>query len=131
MKEWIVVAAAAVALAGCKAKNEEPAPAASATSAMAPAATSSSNVASPGTYEVTDTAGKVITEAIKADGTYSDTQNGKQIATGTWRTEGDKTCFTEKGKKEVCYTAGALGADGTFAVMGPDGKKAATVKKVA
>lgn len=133
----LIVLTAATALAACSQKTTTtPADtSASATTAgMAQAPSPSANRAATGSmagkYEFTTTDGTVTTETINADGTYVDVTKGKETR-GVWRENGAQSCFDPEGPApEVCYTASAPGADGSFSVTGPDGKPRGTVRKV-
>lgn len=126
----IVILAAVVALGACSQSSTEPAPADSTVAeAPMPVVTPSPNVATAGTYEVTSTDGTVTMETLSADGTYVDMTDGEQTDSGTWRVDGDKSCFTPASQEETCYTAAMPDADGNFAVMGPDGTQTATAKR--
>jgi hypothetical protein len=104
----------ALALSACGKKEEAPAAAATETAAAPAAAVAT--MPSPGTYEVTDAAGKkVTTNTINADGTYaSDLANGQRVA-GIVKMVDGKVCFDPSGKAEAaCFTDGPAGPDGSF-----------------
>jgi hypothetical protein len=131
MNKMFLIAASAVALAGC---NKAPAPtdnAASNTTATAPAPAAATmvtaNGSGPGTYDVTDKKGTKTVAKLMADGTFVDTDaKGKEIDKGTWNVKDDKTCFT--GKNAACYKESPIGADGTFTATSDKGETV-TVKK--
>ncbi len=127
----LIIAAAAVALAGCSQAE----PAAEATSEAAPAempATTSTvaNGSPTGAYEVTYADGQVMTANINADGTYSDVDaEGKVAEEGTWAVTDGKTCFTPttEGAEGMCFTETPPAADGSFTAT-PDEGDPVTVK---
>ena len=132
----IVLIAAVAALGACSQEPTAPAPSATLANAegmtaATPTPTPSPNVASVGTYEVTDADGNLTTETLAADGSYQDMVDGKETETGKWRVDGAKSCFTPEGKSETCVTAEMPGPDGSFDVVGADGKKNSTAKKIA
>jgi hypothetical protein len=133
MNKMFLIAASAVALAGC---NKAAAPtdnAASNAAATAPApaaaAMVTANGSPPGTYDVTDKKGVKTVAKLMADGTFVDTDaKGKEIDKGTWNVTGGKTCFTPTGKTAECYKESAVGADGSFKATSDKGETV-TVKK--
>lgn len=129
MKKLVLMAALGVALAGCN-KAEE----ADDTAAMeTPAATETVAESSAGTYEF-EIDGKTTVGVLNADGTYTDSQDGKVIESGTWEDRDDgKTCFDAEGDDTpvTCYTIGETGADGTFVATPDDGTEPLTIKKTA
>ena len=113
---FLILSTAALALAACGKKDEAPAAMPSDTIAATEAAAPMATAPTPGTYEVTDAAGKkVVTTTINADGTYADVMpNGQRIA-GIVKMVDGKTCFDPSGKApEECFTDGAPAADGSF-----------------
>jgi len=90
MKTYLMLASAALALSACSKKTDTTVvqPTATDTAMATPMATSTAAGAATGnmagTYEVTMTDGKKMTETINADGTYTDGMETK----GTWRMEG-------------------------------------------
>ena len=130
MRKLVWVAALGVALAGCgdaAEESDEPAMA-----VETPAATEAAAAgASPGTYEF-DLEGTATVATLNADGTYTDTQGGEAIESGTWENREDgKTCFDPEGDDSpaTCYTVGATGADGTFTATPDDGGDPLTIRK--
>jgi len=141
MKRILAVAAVA-AVAACS----QPAPAPEATSEApveaAPDATASATVAEApslaadgkpavGKYKVTTGDGKVFMEDVKADGTYTQTQDGKVTETGKWvQKSPTEYCSTkdEAGAKEECNVEG-IDAKGVWTSKNPEGK-VATVERV-
>lgn len=130
MKKLVILAACA-ALAACGSKEAE-APADTAE----PAGTTLDSTATgavAGTYEVKLADGSVTMQTINADGTYVDaTPDGTRIGGGTWRTGDQGTmCFDPEGDEaEECYSGGAPGDDGSFAMRGEDGQVTSTVRKI-
>jgi hypothetical protein len=144
MNKMLLVAAAAVALAGC---NKAAAPAdnsasnaAAATNtadtnatdmnATAPAAAAmvTANGSPPGTYDVAMKDGSKGKTTLNADGTYTDVDSNGKETKGTWAVKDGKTCFTPTGKTAECYTESAVGADGSFTATSAKGETV-TVKK--
>ena len=128
----LIIAAAVVALAGCK--SEAPAPEATATAEATTAAatpTAADGKPTPGTFKITTADGKVVMEEVKADGTYVDTVDGKVVETGKWvQKSPTEYCYTKDGEdaKEVCNTEG-VDAKGVWTSTNPEGKTA-TVERV-
>lgn len=94
----IMLLVAIAAVSACS----KPEPAAEADGAATPAAVASveANIAadgkgSVGTYKVTLPDGKIVTEEVKADGTYVDMIDGKVVETGKW---------VQKSPSQYCYT---------------------------
>jgi len=133
MKNVLLIAAAAAALAGCQkaadASNEAVAPAAS--NSATPAAMTTANGSTPGTYDVTAKDGTKSQSILNADGSYSDLDaSGKVTAKGTWNVTDNKTCFDPDGDKGPdCFTEAAVGPDGSFTATSDKGE-VVTVKKV-
>jgi hypothetical protein len=131
MNKMFLVAASAVALAGCHkaAAPTDNAASNAATAATAPAAAAmvTANGSPPGSYDVTDKKGTKSVAKLMADGTFVDTDaKGKEIDRGTWNVTNGKTCFT--GKNAACYKESAVGADGSFTATSDKGETV-TVKK--
>ena len=129
MRKLVWVAALGVALAGCgDAAEESDDPAAVET----PAATEAvAEETSAGTYEF-DMDGKATVAVLNPDGTYTDSQDGEVVESGTWEDRDDgKTCFDPEGDDTpvTCYTLGETGPDGTF-VATPDEGEPLTIRKV-
>ena len=134
MKKIMLVAALAT-LAACSKQDAAPAADATDQAAATPAASSSQTVAadgkpSTGTFTVTTFDGKIITEEVKADGTYVDTQDGKVTETGKWEQKGPGTFCTTKdeaGAKQRCGTE-KIDEKGVWTSVNPDGKTATVVR---
>jgi hypothetical protein len=132
MKNVLLIAAAAVALAGCQkaadTSNEAAAPAAS--NSATPAAMTTANGSGPGTYDVTAKDGTKTQAILNADGSYSDVDaSGKVTAKGAWNVTAGKTCFDPEGDKGPdCFTETAVGPDGSFTATSDKGV-VVTVKK--
>ena len=129
----LIIAAAVVALAGCK--SEAPAPEATATAEATTAAAAEPLAAdgkpTPGNFKITTADGKIGMEEVKADGTYVDTIDGKVVETGKWvQKSPTEYCYTKDGEgaKEVCNTEG-VDAKGVWTSTNPEGKTA-TVERV-
>ena len=132
----LLVLGTVLALASCGRKADTTADArpGAATTAMgetpSPMANQAPTGSMAGTYEVTMADGTLVAETIDPDGTYTDVAKGTE-SRGKWRMQGDKSCFDPDGAAaEVCYTSTAPKPDGSFTVIGPDGKSISTVRKV-
>jgi putative hemolysin len=133
MKKMLVLAALA-AVSACS----KPAPAPEAESSAAPevSAPAASSLAADGgpahgTYQVTDSEGKVMMDEVKPDGTYSTTIDGKVIDTGKWEQKSpSQYCFTKdkEGATQECAEEKVEG--GVWTSKGPDGK-VSTIERVA
>jgi hypothetical protein len=133
MNKMFLVAASAVALAGCHKATAPTDNAASNAAATAPApapaaaAMVTANGSPPGSYDVTDKKGTKSVAKLMADGTFVDTDaKGKEIDKGTWNVTNGKTCFT--GKNAACYKESPVGPDGSFTATSNKGETV-TVKK--
>ena len=134
MKKFMLVAALAT-LGACSKQDAAPAatePAVTEAAAATPVTftVAADGKASTGTYKVTTSDGKVITEEVKADGTYVDTQDGKVIETGKWEQKAPETyCNTkdEAGAKQRCSTE-KVDAKGVWTSVNPEGKTATVVR---
>lgn len=125
-----LVFAGTIALAACGSKEQPVAEATPTAVETTAAATAPGDMT--GRYEITAADGTVVIEQINSDGSYVDTKEGLESEKGTWRADGAKMCFDPEGSDpETCYTSTAPGADGTFKVIGPDGKESGnTVRKI-
>jgi hypothetical protein len=119
----VVLAALAVAAAGCK--KSEPAPEATATAAPAEVATAPAPplTPTPGNYDVTSTEGKPISKVtINADGTYREVPVKGLPEAGIVKITNGKTCFDPSGKKgPECWTESEKAADGSFTATSDSG----------
>jgi hypothetical protein len=131
MKRIMLVAALATVTACSK---PEPAPEATEEAAApAPAAPSlaADGQASTGTFKVTTAEGEVVMEEVRADGTYVDTVDGKQVETGRWEQKSpEQYCFTKDGEGETqkCNTE-AVDDKGVWTSKNTKGE-VATVERV-
>lgn len=118
MRQSLTLSALALAavLAGCNKSQPEADAVASeaATTAAADAAVAALPV---GTWEIVDTAGKVLgTSTVMADGTYARDMKGRGREAGIVKMTDGKTCFDPSGKAEPeCWTDSPAGPDGSFA----------------
>ena len=130
MRKLIAVAGLAT-LVACN--QSEPAPEAEPTVEETAAPVSYTANGSPsGAYIATEADGTATTTTLNADGTYIDTDaEGNTLAEGTWAVRDGKTCFTPttEGVEPMCFTEGAVGADGSFTAT-PDSGDPVTVKPV-
>jgi hypothetical protein len=135
MKNVLLLAAAATALAGCnqasKTTNELAASASNATAPAIPAGMVTANGSTPGTFDVTAKDGKKSQSVLNADGTYVDKDaSGKETAHGSWNVTSGKTCFDPGGGKGPdCFAETPPSTDGTFTATSDKGE-VVTVKKV-
>ena len=131
MKNLVLAERLRLALAACNNPAEE---ADDPAVTEAPAATEAADAeTSAGTYEF-DMEGTATVAVLNADGTYTDTQGGAVIESGTWEDRDDgKTCFDAEGDDTavVCYTIAETGADGTFVATPDDGGDPLTIRKTA
>lgn len=113
---FLVLSAAALALAACGKKEEAPVAVQSDAGVATDAAAASAAGPTPGVYEVTDAAGKkVSTTTINAGGTYAQDMADGHREAGIVKMVDGKTCFDPSGKAEPeCYTDSARAADGSF-----------------
>ena len=83
---------------------------------------SSPKAGDPGTYTRSLDDGTLVTLVIRQDGSLVRTI-GKEVGTGTARTQGNEICFAfaEDNGVEYCWTNGPIRSDGTFESTGPDG----------
>ncbi len=128
----LVLVAALAALAACS--KQDAAPAADATQAAAATPTvvtvAADGKPSTGIYKVTTSDGKVVTEEVKADGTYVDMQDGKVVETGKWEQKAPETfCNTkdEAGAKQRCGTE-KVDEKGVWTSVNPEGKTVTVVR---
>lgn len=134
----IVAAAALVALAACSKPAPEPEvvdTAAAFAETSAPEATPVSLAAdgkpSVGVYKVTAADGKVITEEVKADGTYADKDvSGKVLEKGKWNQQSQSVwCWTKDGEtSEACSDEKV--ENGFYTSTNRQTKKTSTVERV-
>ena len=112
---FLVLSAAALALAACGKKEEAPV-AVQSDAVVATDAAAAAAGPTPGVYEVTDAAGKkVSTTTINAGGTYAQDMADGHREAGIVKMVDGKTCFDPSGKAEPeCYTDSARAADGSF-----------------
>jgi putative hemolysin len=133
MKKMLVLAALAAVSACSKPAPAPEAEASAAPEVSAPAASSLAADGGPahGTYQVTDSEGKVMMDEVKPDGTYSTTIDGKVIDTGKWEQKSpSQYCFTKdkEGATQECAEEKVEG--GVWTSKGPDGK-VSTIERVA
>jgi len=138
--KYLIVLAAATALAGCsKPAEQEPAAQAPEAAATQPAQVMAADgQPAPGTYRVTTEGGDVFTEELKPDGRYIQTDaDGTVVETGRWVQKSPQDyCWTvdeqyrEEGDTgaEKCNTE-AVGADGVWTSTNADGETA-TVERM-
>jgi hypothetical protein len=132
MKKLVLIAAVA-AVSACNNNAAEPAAEPSAEVAPVAADTSLATDGMPnaGTYEITLPDGKVATQTVNADGTFSSVKDGK-TTTGTWTSTGPGNfCETEEGKTEPSCYAETISADGVWTSTNvKDPKDHSTVKRL-
>lgn len=127
----ILAFAAFAAVAACS--QPAPAPEAEA-SATAPAAgpLAADGKSSVGTFSVTDAEGKVYTDVVNADGTYTTSLDGKVVDTGKWNQKSPELyCYTKdtkdpKDAKEECNAEKV--ENGVWTTKNPDGKVSTVVR---
>src|SRR5688572_25259856 len=128
MKTLILLAALGISLAACDNAAEESDDPIAESTAIPADETAAATMA--GTYEF-EVDGQPTTAVLREDGTYTDSQDGQVLESGTWSDRGGKTCFDPSGDEtpESCYTVGETGPDGTF-VATPDQGEPLTIRKV-
>ena len=132
MKHLVLVAA----LAAVSACSEAPAPAEPAAveepAEAAPATTLAADGGpSTGMFKITLADGKVYTEEVRPDGTYTSTSPDGEIETGKWvQKSPNEYCTTkdEEGATEVCHKE-TVGEDGVWTSVDPDGETG-TVERI-
>ncbi|QPC99419.1 MULTISPECIES: hypothetical protein [Qipengyuania] len=134
MKKIVLVAALA-AISACSQPAEAPdeaataEPAAEATPAEAMAADGGPGY---GKFKITQEDGTVLTDDVKADGTYSTTDaDGKVVETGTWVQKPGEYCATksEEGAVEECYPE-KIDENGVWVSSNPKTGKSVTVERL-
>ncbi|WFL77159.1 hypothetical protein P7228_14370 [Altererythrobacter arenosus] len=127
MKQWLGLASVLVLAACSQAEAPEP------EDNIADKESVESVVAGgSGVYEVATEDGRVAQTVMRDDGTYTDTDpDGNVTETGTYKTDGDRTCFDPEGDDaEYCFTNGPLAEDGTFSTTRDGEAEPITVKRV-
>ena len=135
MKKIMLVAALATVTA-CSETAPDAEPAATeevaAADPAAPAEVMAADGQSPvGSYKITLEDGSVMTEELKADGTYASMKDGKVVETGKWNQKTpEQYCYTkdEEGAVEECNVEG-LDANGVWTSKDPEGN-VVTVERV-
>lgn len=78
-----------------------------------------------GRYKVVRADGSGFISVINADGTYSEVVDGVTTVTGTWKAEGERTCYDPDGKEgRTCYSFGEPvqpAEEGSFAARSDKG----------
>ena len=111
--KYLTPIAAALALAACSQQADDaPAPTETADTAMTSA-------------EPTNTSQLDAEDAV---GTYVDTMEGEETATGNWLVKEGKSCLTPEGGAEMCWTDSARADDGSWTATAEDGTTV-TVRK--
>jgi hypothetical protein len=133
MKKLVLIAAVA-ALSACNNTAAEPAAQPSAEAATTVAVDTSlatDGMPNAGTYEVITADGKVLTQTVNADGTFTSVKDGKTTK-GTWTSTGPGNfCETEEGKTEPSCYAETISADKVWtSVNVKDPKDHSTVKRL-
>jgi hypothetical protein len=134
MKKLIFVATLAT-LAAC-AESEPAAEADTATDAVAEAPAPASEVMaadgqSPvGSYRITEPDGSVMTEELRADGTFTNIGVDGVERTGTWVQKSPALfCSTVQGETEKCYEE-AVDAQGVWTSKDPESGEVSTIERV-
>jgi hypothetical protein len=80
------------------------------------------------TLTMTDAQGGVTTAWFSEGGRLQQTDSSGMHADGAWAMEGERLCWTARGKSRVCVPLAAdKSAGDTWEVKGPTGKVAATL----
>lgn len=134
MKKLILVTALAT-LAAC-AESEPAAEADTAPDAVAQAPAAAAEVMaadgqSPvGSYRITEPDGSVMTEELRADGTFTNTGVDGVERTGTWVQKSPaQFCSTVQGEAEKCYEEG-INAEGVWTSRDPESGEVSTIERV-
>lgn len=132
MRKFLSIAAFA-ALSACNNNASEPVAAPTAEVATVAVDTSLATDGMPnvGTYEVTLSDGKVVTQTVNADGTVVSVKDGKTTK-GTWTSTGPGNfCETDEGKTEPSCYAETISADKVWTSINvKDPKDRSTVKRL-
>ena len=133
MKKLIVLAGIA-ALAACAepATTEAEAPADAAAEAPAAAAEvmAADGMSPVGSYRITEADGSVMTEELRADGTFMATRADGTEVTGTWVQKSPaQFCSTVEGQPEKCYDE-AVDAEGVWTSKDPVDGAISTIERV-
>ena len=121
MKKFVLIAALA-AISAC-ADDDAAEPDAATTEAAAPAPTETVAAESwAGTYEF-EVDGVATVAVLNPDGTYTDTQDGEVVESGTWLEGNGQVCFDSEGDDtpEQCWTSTEPDEAGVFTATADDG----------
>jgi hypothetical protein len=84
-----------------------------------------------GSYEAILSDGVVVTQTIRADGSYEDVSNGEVLETGNWRQDNGELCFDPEGvEAESCFPSGAPTAGERYEVTDGSGEVTMSVRKL-
>lgn len=128
MKRLILAMAFVTLTTACTQPAPEAAPESTevaATETAAPAVMAADGKSPVGKYRITASDGKVFEEDVRADGTYTQTIDGKVSETGKWNQKAaDTYCYTvdKEGATEVCNSEKI--ENGVWSSTSPDGKTA-------
>jgi hypothetical protein len=134
MKKLIVLAGVA-ALAACAepatTETSEVPTDAMAEAPVAPAEVMAADGMSPvGSYRITEPDGSVMTEELRADGTFTNTAADGQVRTGTWVQKSPaQFCSTVEGEAEKCYAEG-VDAEGVWTSKDPESGEVSIIERV-
>jgi len=105
----------ALALVAC-AQEAQDEPAVDEAAAEQLAATTFDGGPVAGNYISTSADGLIITQVLRDDGTYTNSQEGAEDVSGSYVVDGDnRICFTDDGSQEArCYLPSNLAEDGTW-----------------
>lgn len=125
MKKLILIAGC-VSLAAC---SQGDAPAEADKEMMAAENTTEETLA--GTYDSTDSQGQVSVTTIDAEGNYTVSIDGAEVATGTAVVTKDQTCFNsaEEGAAPDCWTDGEPAEDGSWVATSDSGTTVTVMKR--
>ncbi|UVI38966.1 hypothetical protein [Qipengyuania spongiae] len=128
MRSLILVTASCSLLAACGNPAEE---ADDPIVAETPVAPTNAVDGMAGTYEVVMADGTVVSQTLRADGTYSDVAEGEVVETGSWRADGSRLCYDPEGDEpEQCFAGGQIAADGSFQTRDDQGNVVSTVRRI-
>ncbi|WAT18479.1 hypothetical protein OZN62_02545 [Aurantiacibacter sp. MUD11] len=119
MMKKIIAVAGAFALAACGGSADDPVEDESLDDAVDAVIPDTS----AGTYTSTNPEGVEVSVALNADGTYTVSEGGEMVESGTWEDNIRGTCLTaEGGDGEDCWNIQPGAEEGMMDVTGADGE---------
>lgn len=133
--KYIALAAALVAVSACSPAEPEDAAGADTMAvedtAIVEASMAADGMPTPGTYEVTNSAGDVTTEVLNEDGTYMSTYADGTVETGNWeqRSPAEFCAQAESAEEMTCF-AESVDENGVWSSIDPNDGEVSTVVRV-